>query len=65
MLSGAGAVLDGPGLSVTFSAGISALRPGDADGAALLQRADAAMYAAKHAGRDRTEMECPSAMMAD
>lgn len=65
MLSGAGAVLDGPGLAVTFSAGISALRPGDADGAALLQRADAAMYAAKHAGRDRTEMECPSAMMAD
>lgn len=65
MLSGAGAVLDGPGLAVTFSAGISALRPGDADGAALLQRADAAMYAAKHAGRDRTEMECPSAVMAD
>lgn len=64
MLSGTAAVLDVAGLNVTLSAGISALRAGDVDGAALVQRADAAMYAAKHAGRDRTEMERPAGALA-
>jgi diguanylate cyclase len=39
-------------LSVTISAGVAALRPGD-DAATLVARADAALYAAKKAGRDR------------
>ncbi|MEN5060269.1 diguanylate cyclase [Luteimonas sp. TWI1416] len=43
------------GLQVTLSAGVSALHPLDRDTAALLRRADAAMYAAKRGGRDRTE----------
>ncbi len=54
VLSSTGIVLDKPGLAVTLSTGISALRADDAGVDALLQRADTAMYAAKHAGRDRT-----------
>lgn len=38
---------------VTVSIGVSVFRAGDA-GTAMLQRADAAMYAAKRAGKDRT-----------
>lgn len=45
-----------PDLHVSLSAGVTALLPDDADTVALLQRADAAMYAAKRAGRDRVEL---------
>ena len=50
---------DGQQLQVTLSGGIAELEPGDrsadpvALGAAMLQRADAALYQAKAAGRDR------------
>ncbi|MCD9007411.1 diguanylate cyclase [Luteimonas sp. XNQY3] len=64
-LSSTGVVLDKPGIQVTLSAGISALRADDAGVDALLQRADAAMYAAKHAGRDRTELEDPRPALVD
>ncbi len=40
-------------LRVTASLGCAALLPEDADGAALLARADARLYDAKRAGRDR------------
>lgn len=40
------------GLSVTVSIGVASLREGD-DAASLLQRADAALYRAKHTGRNR------------
>jgi len=39
-------------LAVTISGGVAALRHGD-DGAALISRADAALYASKRSGRDR------------
>jgi len=65
MLSNTGVVLDTPGMQVTLSAGISALRDDDAGVDALLQRADITMYAAKHAGRDRTELEGPQATLVD
>ncbi len=41
-----------PGLSLTISFGVAAMVPGD-DRSSLLARADHALYAAKHAGRDR------------
>ena len=44
------------GFRVTFSAGISAYRPGE-DTGATVARADAAMYAAKHGGRDAVRVE--------
>ena len=47
-----GADLRGGPLPVTFSAGVAQVQPGDTLGA-LMARADAAMYAAKEAGRDR------------
>ena len=47
-----GADLRGGPLPVTFSAGVAPVQPGDTLGA-LMARADAAMYAAKEAGRDR------------
>lgn len=62
LLSGTAVVLDVAGLTVTLSAGIGALRADDTDGATLLQRADAAMYAAKRGGRDRTELESGDAV---
>ncbi len=40
-------------VSVSTSVGIAVLEPGDADGAALLRRADDALYDAKRNGRDR------------
>ena len=39
-------------LTITISGGVAAWRPGD-DAAALVQRADAALYQSKKAGRDR------------
>ena len=39
-------------LTVTVSGGVAAMQDGD-DAAALISRADAALYASKHAGRDR------------
>lgn len=56
LLRDSGALLGVPGLEVTTSIGIGALEPGDADGAALLRRADEAMYAAKRDGRDRVRV---------
>ena len=41
------------GLEVTVSIGLAELRPEDGDVAALLRRADTAMYHAKRGGRDR------------
>jgi diguanylate cyclase (GGDEF)-like protein len=42
-----------PGLRVTISLGVAQLRDTDVDFAALLARADAAMYRAKQSGRNR------------
>ena len=42
-----------PGLRVTISLGVARMREDDADFAAVLARADAAMYRAKQAGRNR------------
>ncbi|MBX3621680.1 MAG: diguanylate cyclase [Rhizobacter sp.] len=42
-----------PALRITFSAGIAAWRPGESPSAAI-ERADAAMYAAKQGGRNRS-----------
>jgi diguanylate cyclase len=41
---------------ITLSAGVSVWRQGD-DAAALVERADRALYAAKHAGRNRVALE--------
>lgn len=40
-------------IPVTISVGVATLSPGDANGQALLKRADEAMYQAKHGGRNR------------
>jgi diguanylate cyclase (GGDEF)-like protein len=48
-----------PGRQVTFSAGVAA-HQGAASAEALLSRADAALYAAKDAGRDRVELATDS-----
>jgi len=45
-------------IRVTMSAGLAAAEPGD-DAETLLRRADAAMYRAKQAGRDRVETARP------
>jgi len=54
----AATVLDegGAELRVTVSLGIAMLEPGEASAGDLLQRADAALYRAKEAGRNRVEM---------
>jgi len=44
--------LDGQGRAVTLSIGVAVLAPADRHFSQLLQRADRAMYQAKHAGRD-------------
>lgn len=44
--------LDGQQRKVTLSIGVAVLAPADRHFSQLLQRADRAMYAAKHAGRD-------------
>ena len=41
--------------TVTISGGVAAMQPGD-DAAALIARADAALYASKHGGRDRVTL---------
>ncbi|HEY6004461.1 MAG TPA: diguanylate cyclase [Anaeromyxobacter sp.] len=43
----------GLALDVTASIGCAALSPGEAEGSALLARADAKLYEAKSAGRNR------------
>ncbi|MBS7458109.1 diguanylate cyclase [Coralloluteibacterium stylophorae] len=48
--------IEGESLRVTCSIGVAWLRAGDAP-TALLRRADAALYRAKHAGRDRVVAE--------
>ncbi len=47
------ALADGGALALTLSAGVAERRPGE-DAAALIARADAALYRAKRAGRNRT-----------
>jgi diguanylate cyclase (GGDEF)-like protein len=44
-------------LAVTVSVGVAHLRPADRDLSALLARADAALYLAKHSGRNRVESD--------
>jgi diguanylate cyclase (GGDEF)-like protein len=44
---------NGDTLPLTCSLGVAELKAGDADGGALLARADAALYGAKAGGRDR------------
>lgn len=44
-----------PGLTVTLSAGLAGWRPGD-DADSLTKRADDALYAAKHQGRNRLQV---------
>lgn len=48
---------EGRPIPVTVSVGVAALRPGDEGPAALLARADAALYLAKEAGRNRVILE--------
>jgi eukaryotic-like serine/threonine-protein kinase len=49
--------LGGRPVAVTISAGLARLRPDDAGAEALLARADARLYEAKRAGRDRVVAE--------
>jgi diguanylate cyclase (GGDEF)-like protein len=43
----------GTQVMLTISIGMAARRDGDKDASALLERADKALYAAKHEGRNR------------
>ncbi|KRE97820.1 hypothetical protein ASG87_14945 [Frateuria sp. Soil773] len=52
-VAGMGLAIDGQTLALTVSVGVAAASPGERDVASLLRRADAALYAAKRAGRDR------------
>ena len=52
-ITAAGQALQVPGLEVTASIGLAQWRPGQDDLAALLRRADHAMYVAKRGGRNR------------
>jgi diguanylate cyclase (GGDEF)-like protein len=49
-------VVDGVPIPVTLSGGVSAMNPDTADIAALMKRADQALYAAKDAGRNRIQV---------
>ncbi len=48
-------LIDDQALTLTVSVGVAIAALDDRDGAALLKRADAALYAAKRAGRNRVE----------
>ncbi len=50
-----------PAGRVTISAGVAAFAPGDSNVEALVQRADAALYAAKRGGRNRVVVAAASA----
>ncbi|HTI34739.1 MAG TPA: sensor domain-containing diguanylate cyclase [Miltoncostaea sp.] len=50
----------GPVQSLTVSVGVAQLTDADPDGTALFRRADAALFAAKAAGRDRTMAADPA-----
>ncbi|MBB6245912.1 GGDEF domain-containing protein [Rhodanobacter sp. A1T4] len=47
--------IDGQSVTLTVSVGVANAASSDRDGSTLLQRADAALYAAKRAGRNRVE----------
>ena len=53
-------VLDGLTLSITASVGIAAYTGDSMRSEALIRRADAALYRAKNAGRDRYDLDDPS-----
>jgi len=53
LLATIGHTLRLPELRVTLSAGVTGVEADDVEIGPLLQRADAAMYAAKRAGRER------------
>ena len=52
-IAGLPADINGEMLNLTVSVGVAMVQPTDSSGSELLQRADAAMYDAKRAGRDR------------
>jgi len=52
-VEGAPLTLDGHAFGMTVSVGVTEAAPAERDVTALLQRADAALYSAKHAGRNR------------
>ena len=53
----AGLLANGESVSLRVSIGVSVLSPGDRDFGALLRRADEALHAAKHGGRDQVRVE--------
>lgn len=55
----------GPALRATASIGVAALSEADAAPAALLSRADAALYAAKRGGRNQTRLASAIAELSD
>ena len=52
-VTGMALAIDGHALALTVSVGVTAAQPGERDVAALLRRADAALYEAKRTGRNR------------